>query len=219
VLPMAEVIPAVEQGFLAISKGGAIVPERLRMDVPSSAGVMFGMPACLSIRDPSDSGGVGHCLLGTKLVTVFPKNLALSMATVQASYLLLDGETGIPAALMEGRYLTAIRTAATSALATKLMAGPGPHTLAVLGAGVQGAFHIDAMREVCELTQVLVASRSQDKAEALAADTRKRLGIEAAVVDVTEAVSSSNLICTCTTSATPLFDGRTIRPGTHINAV
>src|SRR5215813_5547348 len=220
VLPMADVIRVIEQGLIAISRGQAVVPERLRMNIPWAGAVLFEMPAGLAPDSQAGgSGGVVSGSVGTKLVTVFPDNSRLNKPTVQASYFLLDGDTGAPVALMEGRFVTAIRTAATSAVATKSMASGGSKQLAVLGAGVQGAFHIDAMREICEVTRVVIASRSPDRAEALAQRTRNRMGLEASVTTAADAVSSCDLICTCTTSPGPLFDGRTIQPGTHINAV
>jgi ornithine cyclodeaminase/alanine dehydrogenase len=219
VLPMSEVINTIEEGFLAVSRGEATTLERLRVDAPWAGGVMLEMPGALPPPRTPRSGELSTGVLGTKLVTVFPNNSRLGLATVQAFYILLSGATGAPISLMEGRFITAIRTAATSAVATKLMAGAGPKQLAIIGAGVEGAFHIDAMNEICEVTQILIASRSLDRAEALASASRNRLGIEVKTGTAAEAASSCNLICTCTTSAAPLFDGRTIRPGTHINAV
>ena len=219
VLPMSDVIRVVEEGFLAISRGEALTLERLRVDAPWASGVMLEMPGSLPPSANSGSGEPLEGVLGTKLVTVFPNNSKMGLATVQAFYILLNGATGVPAAIMEGRFITAVRTAATSAVATKYMASKGPMQLAVIGAGVEGAFHIEAMREVCEITRVLIASRSRDRAEALAQDTRTRLGLDSETTRAAEAASAANLICTCTTSPTPLFDGRTIRPGTHINAI
>jgi len=219
VLPISEVISAVEQGFVALSRGEVAALERLRVDAPWAGAVMLEMPASLPpptvARDGQDRMGA----LGTKLVTVFPNNSNHGLATVQAFYILLSATTGAPLALMEGRFITAIRTAATSAVATKFMAGGGVSQLAIFGAGVEAAFHIEAMREVCDLNRVLIVSRTIERAESLAVDARDRLGLEARTGSVEEAVSSSNLICTCTTSPTPLFDGQMVQPGTHINAV
>jgi len=224
VLPMSGVISAVEQGFLALSRGEVAALERLRVDAPWAGGVMLEMPASLPPASLPPLGVMGDRegrmgALGTKLVTVFPGNSALGLATVQAFYILLSATTGAPLALLEGRFVTAIRTAATSAVATKFMAGAGAKQLAVFGAGVEAAFHIEAMPEVCELSGVLIVSRTIERAEALAFDTRNRLGLKARTASAEEAISSSNLICTCTTSPAPLFDGQTIQPGTHINAV
>jgi ornithine cyclodeaminase/alanine dehydrogenase len=218
-LPMSGVISAVEQGFVAFAQGRITALERLRVDAPWAGGVMLEMPASLPPPQVMGDGQRSMGALGTKLVTVFPNNSTLGLATVQAFYILLSATTGEPLALMEGRFITAVRTAATSAVATKFMSGGGSKRLAVFGAGVEAAFHIEAMREVSELSRVLIVSRTIERAEALAVDTRNRTGLEARTARAEEAVSSSNLICTCTTSPTPLFEGQMIQPGTHINAI
>jgi alanine dehydrogenase len=211
VLTMRDVIDAVEQGFRALARGDATVPERLRLDVPAHNGVLLDMPAY------ADLDGTGA--LGTKIVSVFEQNARRGLEIVQAVYLLLDSETGVPISLMNGRFITAIRTAATSAVATKLMAAPGSKRLAVFGAGVQAQFHIQAMIEVAEIEHVMIASRSADKARALADRVRAVHDLPCQLVSAEQAAAKANLICTCTSSPTPLFDGSLLNAGTHINAV
>jgi ornithine cyclodeaminase/alanine dehydrogenase-like protein (mu-crystallin family) len=157
--------------------------------------------------------------LGTKIVTVFENNPARHFAVVQAVYLLLDGETGSPLALMDGRFITAVRTAATSAVATRLLATGEPKRLAIFGAGVQAESHIEAMLQISEVENVMIASRTEAKAAALAERVSSAYSIRCEAAAPDNAVLQANLICTCTGSPAPLFDGRTIRPGTHINAV
>ena len=211
VLTMRDVIEAVEQGFRALANGDATVPERLRLEVPEHNGVLLEMPAYAGL----DGGGA----LGTKIVTVFEQNTKRGLDVVQATYLLLDSETGVPISLMDGRFITAIRTAATSAVATRLMAAPGTKRLAVFGAGVQAGFHIEAMIEVAEVEQVIIASRSVDKARALADRVRVAHDLPCEVVSAKQAPDTADLICTCTSSPVPLFDGRLLKAGAHINAV
>jgi ornithine cyclodeaminase/alanine dehydrogenase len=211
VLTMRDVIEAVGQGFRALANGDATVPERLRLEVPEHNGVLLEMPAYAGL----DGGGA----LGTKIVTVFEQNTKRGLDVVQATYLLLDSETGVPISLMDGRFITAIRTAATSAVATRLMAAPGPKRLAVFGAGVQAGFHIEAMIEVAEVEQVIIASRSVDKARALADRVRVAHDLPCEVVSAKQAPDTADLICTCTSSPVPLFDGRLLKAGAHINAV
>ena len=210
VLTMREVIEAVEEGFRAISLGHATTPDRIRLDVIAHDGVFLEMPALANL----DGAGA----LGTKIVSVFEHNQKRGLASVQAIYVLFDSETGIPLSLMDGKFITAIRTAATSAVATKFMSPPGSKTLAVFGAGVQAEFHIDAMFEVIEVEQVLIASRSEEKARALKDRIRSARKIAVDVVSAEEA-AGANLICTCTSSGVPLFDGSKLLAGTHINAV
>lgn len=214
VLTMRGVIAAVEDGFRALARGYAYVPERLHMNLPARKGVLLEMPAYIGSSDDA-----AHSALGTKTVTVFEGNAERGLGAVQGVYLLLDVETGAGMSLMEGRFITAIRTAATSAVATKYMASPGKRRLAVFGAGVQARFHIEAMLEVADVERVLIASRSSESANALADHVRKSNDVPCEVVSAERAAASANLICTCTSSREPLFSGSLIGDGTHINAV
>src|SRR5437588_367763 len=166
-LTMSEVIAAVESGFLALASGDALIPERLHLKVADQNGVLLEMPAYVRTGEGDDTSA-----LGTKIVSVFEGNGARGLPIVQAVYLLLDSETGAPLALLEGRFITAIRTAATSAVATKFMCSAGTKTLAVFGAGVQARFHIEAMIEVAAVERVMIASRSLENANALAEQVR-----------------------------------------------
>ena len=213
-LTMPDVIAAVEQGFLALARGGARVPERLCLSLPDDRAKVLLMPAYAEELSTDDGNG-----LGAKIVSVFPANTSRGLDVVQAIYLLLDSETGVPLALMDGRFITAIRTAATSALATKLMATGGRKKLAVFGAGVQAEFHIEAMTVVADIERVMIASRGTARADLLASLVRARYGLACEVVSHATAASSGDLICTCTTASEPLFDGRLLKPGTHVNAV
>lgn len=213
VLTMKDVIDAVEEGFRALARGEASVPDRLRLDVPDQNGIVLAMPAYLG-------SSVGEQpALGTKIVSVFERNAERGLDSIQGVFLLLDSETGAALSLMDGRFITAIRTAATSAVATKYMASPGPKRLAVFGAGVQARFHIDAMIEVAEIERVMIVSRNADSARALADVVRESHGLACEVVLAEQAAATANLICTCTGSPAPLFDGKLLTPGTHINAV
>ncbi len=211
VLTMRDVIEAVELGFRALARGDANAPDRLRLDVPAHHGVLLEMPACAEL----DRAGA----LGTKIVTVYEENQGRGLEIVQAVYLLLDSETEVPVSLMDGRFITAIRTAATSAVATKFMAAGGPKRLAVFGAGVQAQSHIEAMLNVADIELVMIASRTADKAQALAARIRAAHDLPCEVVSPEQAAATANLICTCTTSSSPLFDGGLLNTGTHVNAV
>lgn len=212
-LTMREVIGAVESGFRVLASGDANVPERLRLDVPAKNGVMLQMPGYVGSLGNQESA------LGTKIVSVFDRNAQRGLELVQAVYLLLDSETGVALSLMDGRFITAIRTAATSAVATKFMSARGPKRLAIFGAGVQARFHIEAMIEVAEVEQVMIASRTSEKAHALAERVTSVHKLPCEVVSAELAVQSANLICTCTSSPAPLFDGSFLTEGAHINAV
>jgi len=210
---MKNVIDAVEEGFRALARGEANVPDRLRLDVPDHNGIVLEMPAYVG------SSGGEQSALGTKIVSVFERNPARGLDSIQSVYLLLDSETGAPLSLMDGRFITAVRTAATSAVATKYMASPGPKRLAVFGAGVQARFHIDAMIEVAQIERVVIVSRNAENARVLADVVSESHKLPSEVVSAEQAVVTANLICTCTSSPAPLFDGKLLARGTHINAV
>ena len=213
VLTMKDVIDAVEEGFRALARGETNVPDRLRLDVPDQNGIVLEMPAYIG------SSGGEQSALGTKIVSSFERNAERGLDSIQGVFLLLDSETGAPFSLMDGKFITAIRTAATSAVATKYMASPDPKRLAVFGAGVQARFHLDAMMEVAQIERVMIVSRNTDKARDLADLVRESHGLPCEVVSAEEAAANANLICTCTSSQAELFDGRLLAPGTHINAV
>ena len=211
-LPMAEVIKAVERGFHLLAKGDAFAPERLSMAIPARNAVLLEMPS----RAADEAQ---QTFFGSKLVTVFPQNPEQGLEMVQAAYLLFDGENGVPLALLDATYITAIRTAATSAVATKYLSNTGSKRLAIFGAGVQARFHIAAMREIAEIESVILTSRTTVKAQALAETLSAAYGIKCEVVSADDAAIQANLLCTCTSSASPLFDGHLLRDGAHINAV
>ncbi len=214
---MRDCIEAVEEGFRALACGDVTAPERLRLDVPARSGVLLEMPAHMLTAGKGQ--GKRQSSLGSKIVSVFERNAERNLEIIQSVYLLLDGDTGAPLALMDGRFITAIRTAATSALATTLMAAPGRKTLAVFGAGAQAEFHIEAMIEVSDVKEILLTSRTKEKALAVAEQVSAKHKIHCAVVSPDEAAKRANLICTCTSATAPLFDGRLLNKGTHINAV
>lgn len=219
-LKMSEVIAAVEAGFRAVACGDVRMPERLRLIIPERDALMLEMPAfSQSSSSTGQSASGDESALGSKIVTVFEHNAERNLAIIQAVYLLLDAHTGVPASVMDGRFITAIRTAATSAVATKFMAARAIKRLAIFGAGVQARFHIEAMMCVAQIERVMITSRTIEKAYALSDYVKSAYSIPCDVVPPEEATSNANLICTCTNSPVPLFDGRLLRPGTHVNAV
>jgi alanine dehydrogenase len=210
---MADVIDAIETAFRQLARGNAVVPERGRLDLPEGEGVVLQMPAFLNSHDSTKRA------LGTKIVSVFEGNTARGLDLIQSIYLLLDSQTGEPRALMGGRFITGIRTAATSAVATKFMASSGKKKLAVFGSGVQARFHIEAMTKVADVEAILISSRNRVTAQALADFVRTSWDLPCEVVDAATAAATANLICTCTSSPVPLFEGSSVRNDVHINAV
>lgn len=197
-LPMAAAIEALEAAF-----GADELPEApLRSSVETPDGTLLLMPA-------SGSQGVG-----VKLVTLTPANPDRGSPFIQAVYALFEPGSQAPRALVDGTALTALRTGAVSGLATRYLARPEARRLAIVGAGVQARSHLEAMRAVRPVDEVVVISRTPERAAALAsgAGTDVRIGEPRDLAD-------ADLVCTCTTSAAPVVAGALLRPGAHVNAV
>jgi ornithine cyclodeaminase/alanine dehydrogenase-like protein (mu-crystallin family) len=200
-LSMRAAIDALATGFRDVDPSAG----PLRIHVDTAAGTLLLMPA---------SGAAG---VGVKLVTLTPDNAARSLPFVNAVYVLFDPASQTPEAVLDGAALTALRTAAVSGLATDRLANPSATRLAIFGAGVQARAHLEAMLAVRPVEEVTIVSRTPGPAERLAEAARER-GVDASVGDA-GAVSRADLVCTCTTSDTPLFEGDHLEAGAHVNAV
>ena len=208
-LTPAVVIAAVRSAFRQYAEGSYRALARQAMAVPPY-GLLLVMPSAL-LEDRA---------LGTKLVTVYGRNRERGLPTIYASYLLQDLETGAPLALMEAGFLTGIRTGATSALAASFLARPDSHSVACFGAGVQAAHQLRCLAAVFGLERALVVGRTPERAWAFVEAMSKELGIPVLLApSAREAVSQADIVTCATTSSTPVFDGRDLRPGTHVDAV
>jgi ornithine cyclodeaminase/alanine dehydrogenase-like protein (mu-crystallin family) len=159
----------------------------------------------------------GEAGAGVKLVTVNPSNPGRGLPLIHALYVLFSSETLEPLALFDGSALTALRTAAVSGLATRYLAIPDSRVLVMFGAGVQARSHVEAMRGERGFDRLYVVSRTEEHAREIATDARAQ-GL-AAEVGAPDAVAEADVVCTCTTSSRPLFDGSLLKPGSHVNAV
>jgi len=167
---------------------------------------------------PAWSSGAGGAL-GVKIVNVFPGNGARSLPSVQGSYLLMDGDTGAPLAVMDGARLTLWRTAATSALAARYLAAPQAKTHLMVGAGALAPFFIRAHRATRPITRTLIWNQTHAKAEALAKTLRAEgLDVDAAP-DLEAAARDADIISTATLSKVPLVRGSWLKPGAHLDLV
>jgi ornithine cyclodeaminase/alanine dehydrogenase-like protein (mu-crystallin family) len=182
---------------------------RVGVEPPGTGGVLLAMPCALDAEPRA---------LGAKIVSVFRGNPARGLPTVTSTYVLSDYETGAPLAIMDGSYLTAIRTAAGSAVATRELARPDARSLGVFGTGVQARFHVETIRRVRRLDRVLVSATTAEKGRAFADWVTQTTGIAAEVVGPAEA-SAADIVAACTTSATPVVLNEHVRAGAHINAV
>jgi ornithine cyclodeaminase len=154
------------------------------------------------------------------LVTLFPANAESDLPTHQAVIVAFDPGTGTPVALMDGTSVTAARTAAVSALATRLLAREDAQVLAVLGTGVQARSHLRALPRVRPFSEIRVAGRDRSKAAALADAAARDDGTPAmAVGSYREAVEGADVICACTHSPTPVVERAWLSAGSHVNAV
>ncbi len=209
---MREAVAAMKVAFGELSAGRANMPLRGRIHHPSGAGVTLVMPALL----PKTGD------FAIKVVSVFRDNPVRGLPTIHALVVALDAATGAPVALLEGATLTALRTGAGSGAATDLLARPDARTLAIFGSGVQARTQFEAVCAVRQVEAAWVFSRSPEHAQVFAAEMAKESWAPASISvarDPAAAVREADIVCTATTSSTPVFDGRDLRPGTHINAI
>ena len=209
-LPMSEAIEVIAQAMIGVSKRDVELP--LRNILPVGGGNMMGMmPGAIS--DPA--------CFGVKLVSLFPDNPARGLSSHRGAIVLFDSETGGAVAMMDASLLTAIRTAAASAVATRALARTDATSLAIIGYGEQGEHHLDAMMAVRDITRLHVAGRNADKAAAFtarAAQSYPQLQTSHGT-DIQAAVKTADIVCTVTASPTPIVKGDWIAPGTHVNIV
>jgi ornithine cyclodeaminase/alanine dehydrogenase-like protein (mu-crystallin family) len=182
----------------------------------------FQMPPRLLVEGKVNRVLVMPCqngqVLGIKIITLVQRQ-GHGDRVLNASYTLYDGVTGHPLLLLEADTLTTIRTAAVSAVATRALARPSSSILGIFGTGRIASAHVDSMMQICAIKQVLITSQSEESMRRFVAEIGERHGIRARAVSADECAAESDIICTCTTARTPLFDGKLLRKGTHINAV
>lgn len=202
---MTEAIDAMREAFGQLSAYQADIPART--PVSGEDGVMLLMPGRLR-----KSGA-----MGAKLVSVFEENPDRGLPAVSALMTMVDPETGLPVAVMEGGYLTALRTGAASGLATELLAVEDASVLTVFGAGDQARTQVEGVRAVRPIEEVRIVSRTPESAEELSDELE---GVEVRIEeDRSAAVEGAHVICTATTSAEPVFRGEDVDPGTHVNGI
>src|SRR5882724_5609715 len=199
-LHMEDLIPAMEKSLIDFSAGKVTQPVRSGITVEPPGGFFFMMPAF--------SEG-----LGVKIVTFYPANAERRIPTHMATIFLVDPQTGTPLAVMDGRLITEMRTAAVSAVATKLLAPADAKVLAILGSGVQARSHLQALRLVGDFPEVRVWSPTPAHAQEFAKETgAKAMSAEAAVRD-------ADIVVTATSSQSPVLKGSWLKPGSHVNAI
>ncbi len=202
-------IPIVRDAMIAFSKGET--KQLLRSILPLSEGRFFGvMPGAMG----------AHAPFGAKLISVFYENFARGIQSHQGLVILFDPETGAPVCVVHAGEITAIRTAAASAVATDALAREDACRLAILGYGEQAATHARAIGKVRGLESISIWGRSPERARAFAERMQAELAVPVADAGaVEEAVADADIICTVTSAADPILKGAWVRPGTHLNLV
>lgn len=236
---------AVEEALRRLARGEALQPLRSVDQVPGEDALLVVMPGGLPSAEDSavveqptlpleaatgeeatvDAGGgsgppAGRGALAVKVITVFPGNRERGEESHLGVVFLLRGDSGRPVAVMDAAALTGIRTAAASAVATRLLAADGSRTLALLGSGVQARTHLEAMETVLPLDEVRVWSPTEAHAREFAERESDRHGLPVEICSgAREAVNGAQVVCTVTAASEPVLQGEWLAPGTHVNAV
>ncbi len=209
-LPMRECIELMAHALAALARGDAVVPLRPVIRLPDGVSAFAAMPAYVGTP----------AAIGVKLISVFPGNEGRGVESHQGATLLFDAADGALRAIIDAGAITAIRTAAVSGVATRLLARQDAHTLALLGSGVQAATHLDAVCAVRAIQEVRVWSRTPAHARRFAEESSRRTGLAIGVAErARDAVRGADVVCTVTASREPVLEGAWLMPGAHVNAV
>ena len=209
-ISIEDIVTALEQAHVQYSTGKAVMPVRLVMSLPEIQGRITSMPGYLS-QDKA---------LGMKVVTFFQNNPKRNLPAILATIMLFSTETGKIMAAMDGSYITAMRTAAASAMATKLLANPETPVLGILGAGVQARAHIQALCRVRRLNKIKIYSPSGASATRVKHELEAAVGVAIELANSPEeALHDADLIVTATTAKEPIVRPDWVKSGAHVNAV
>jgi thiomorpholine-carboxylate dehydrogenase len=201
-LSLDALLPAIERALIALSAGRVVQPMRTVMELPGAGSLLFVKPA------------LAGKALATKLITQVPDNAARGLPTMIATLLLLDPASGAPLAVMDATWLTELRTAAVSAVATRALRDQQPKRLAILGSGALARSHALALAAVTPIRDIRVWSPTPANAERCAADING-----SACADAESAVRGADIVVTVTNSSTPVLMGRWLKPGALVHAV
>ena len=206
---MSEAIKLMREGFSHLSKGTVDVPIRMNMGMPEHDARALFMPIY----------SASHGQIAQKVVTIHPNNGQYDLPFIHAMVFLIDAVKGTPLALMDGEFITALRTGAGSGLATDLLSRPESSTLAIYGAGVQARTQLEAICAVRPITKVMIFGRNPENVSLFAEEITANYEVEVVAPSDPEEVSNADIICTATTSIDPVFSDSHISEGCHINGV
>lgn len=213
IVTMSQAIESIKQAFISFSRGETVLPLRTQVPVQEQKGTTLFMPGYL----PSVES------LGVKIVSVFPKNIESNLPTIHALVILCNAKTGQPAAVMDGNYLTALRTGAASGVATELLSRKEARTAAIIGAGIQGRTQLEAVCCTRDIRSIWIYDINHKAAEDFAKEIQNRGTPFPSEIIVahspSQAVSNADVICCATTSHVPVFEDHDLKYGTHINGV
>ena len=210
-LPMRECIDVVQEALKALDRGEYAMPLRTIYSPPGAVGAMAWMPAHRSGE---------HAVFGMKLLVVVPGNPARGLDSHQGAVVLMDGTTGQLRAVLDASAVTAIRTAAVSAAATRALAREDSETLAIIGTGVQARKHLEAIPLVRPIRRVLIAGRTRERAEEFVRSISSNSGVSVEpAASVEDALRDADVVVTCTSSRDPVITRAMLRKGMHINVV
>lgn len=211
-LPMSDAIEGMKQAFALLSAQKVELPQRAQLPIARHDGISLFMPGYIPAVDA----------LAIKIVSVFPRNVERSLPSIHGVVVGLDSETGQPVALLEGGSLTAIRTGAGSGAATDLLARRDATVAAVIGSGVQARTQLEAVCTVRDIIEVRVYSPNQVRARAFVEEMAGKGPVPTTLhvaASADDAVRGAHVVCTATSSATPVFSGTALATGSHVNAV
>jgi ornithine cyclodeaminase/alanine dehydrogenase-like protein (mu-crystallin family) len=209
-LPMNECMEVMADTLLTVAKGDAILPLRPVMWLPEKVGALGMMPSYL--------GSIG--MMGLKVVSVFPGNHGTEYDSHMGAVLLFETQHGQLLAIVDASEITAVRTAAVSGVATRLLAREDARELAILGSGIQAKSHLAAMLLARDIEHVRLWSRNAENAEKFARNESRRHGVHIEITPTAQAaVEGADIICTVTSAREPVLMGEWLKPGAHINAV
>jgi len=213
VFSMKDAIDTVKQAYVIYSEGRSVVPLRVNIDMPEKNSKSLFMPGYIEEL----------AIAGIKIVSVFPGNKEKGLPSVPAKMLLISGETGEVCCMMDGTYLTQLRTGAAAGAATDLLAKQAAENMVLFGTGGQAASQLEAVLSVRNIRNVKVVGLQEEKTRAFAERMQREYESSGVAVsscsDVDAAVGEADIITTVTSSSKPVFDGGRVKDGAHINGV